>query len=89
MTYLYDVSGSGFEPSAITPNKVGRKCGQRNANSAAKDAAISRGKQLIANGMDIVKAAEAIEPKYYLNRMTDVEWPERRLKYVVSRLKSV
>ncbi|MEP7007448.1 MAG: hypothetical protein ABI810_15805 [Sphingomonas bacterium] len=87
MTY-YDKSGSGFDASVFVPNKGGRKRGQRNPNSVARDAAIARGKQLIANGMDIVKAAEVIEPEYYQDRMTDVQWPERRFKYVVSLLKA-
>ena len=82
------IIGSGFGlPEGTGWPKRGRKHGQRDPNTAAKDAAIARGKLLVAGGMAVAKAAEAIEDEYYGGHATNVQWPERRLKYLAALLK--
>lgn len=76
---------TGFEmPDGMDWPQRGRKLGQRNPNSDAKDAAIARAKLLVAAGMNALDAAMIIEPDYFRHAATSEDGRKRRLKYLAT-----
>jgi predicted SnoaL-like aldol condensation-catalyzing enzyme len=74
-------------PDGMDWPKRGRKPGQRNPNSVAKDAAIERAKSLVEGGIDASEAATIVEPDYFRHAATSADGHKRRLKYLAQLLK--
>lgn len=74
-------------PDGVDWPKRGRKVGQRNPNSAAKDAAIQRAKAMVASGVNVATATEDIEQEYYGLAVDSSACRKRRLKYLATLLK--
>ena len=81
-------ASEGFAlPEGMDWPKRGRKKGQRDPNSVAKDAAIARAKLLVADGMTTSDAAKAMHDGYFRHAATSPDGYERRLKYLATLLK--